>query len=90
MSRDQIAAIEAVAVFIGGAKDRLGRPDPAANDAMREARQTIQRLAIFYGVGGGHATYLDQCAALLRAVAAGVSGPDAQTFREHTPTERKP
>jgi hypothetical protein len=66
---DLPAAAEAVAAFIGGAKDRLGRPDPAANDQMREARQTIQQLATAYGVQAGHATVLDQCAALLRAAA---------------------
>lgn len=75
MTHDQIAAIEAVAAFIGGAKDRLGRPDAAANDTMREARQQVLALAHKFGVAGGHATYLDQCAALLRAAAA-APGPE--------------
>jgi len=60
-------AADAVAAFIGGAKDRLGRPDPSANDAMREARARVLLLATKHGVQGGHHTYLDQCAALLNA-----------------------
>lgn len=74
MTHDQIAAVEAVAAFIGGAKDRLGRPDAAANDTMREARQRVLALAQKFGVAGGHTTCLDQCAALLRAAAA--PGPE--------------
>lgn len=68
MNSEQVAAIAAVATFIGGAKDRLGRPDPAASDTMRRARQEVRDLATKYGVAGGHATHLDQCAALLRAI----------------------
>ena len=69
MSDDAKAAVLAVANFIGGRTDRLGRPDPSADDAMRAAREEIRRLAMAHGVGGGHASYLAQCAALLRAVA---------------------
>ena len=62
--------IAAVALFIGGDKDRLGRPDPAANEAMRTARARVQELAVRFGVAGGHRTYLDQCAGVLRATVA--------------------
>lgn len=67
-------AAEAVAAFIGGAKDRLGRPDPAANEEMRAARERIRELAVRYGVAAGHHTYIDQCAAVLRAAIAKATG----------------
>jgi hypothetical protein len=74
-SRDELlSATAAVAAFIGGAKDRLGRPDPAANDAMRAARDQVRALAERYGVQGGHQTYLDQCAALLNAAISAATG----------------
>jgi hypothetical protein len=66
---DLLAATVEVAIFIGGAKDRLGRPD-VVSDEMRAARARILELATRYGVQGGHHTYLDQCAALLNAVVA--------------------
>lgn len=81
MTQDQIAAITAIATFIGGPKDRLGRLDVAANDTMREARQTILRLATNYGVQGGHATYLDQCSALLRALLKEAGEPDTAALK---------
>ena len=62
--------LDATANFLGGAKDRLGRPDPSASDDMRQARERIRELALRYGVAGGHHTYIDQCAALLNAAAA--------------------
>jgi phosphosulfolactate phosphohydrolase-like enzyme len=71
---DLLAASIAVAQFIGGAKDRLGRPDPAGDEATRKAREQVRALAERYTVQGGHHTYLDQCAALLRAVIARATG----------------
>lgn len=66
--QDELAAAAlAVARFIGGSKDRLGRPDPDASEEMREARERVRTLARQFGVQGGHETYLDQCAAVLRA-----------------------
>jgi hypothetical protein len=74
-AHDELVAVTAaVACFIGGAKDRVGRPDPAADDVMRNAREQVRVLAERYGVQGGHATYLDQCAALLRAAIAKATG----------------
>jgi hypothetical protein len=66
---DLLEAATAVARFIGGPKDRLGRPDPAASSDARAARERVRELAAKHGVAGGHHTYLDQCAALLNAVA---------------------
>jgi hypothetical protein len=74
---DVFAAADAVAEFIGGAKDRLGRPDPAANDDMRAARERVRELAVKYRVTGQDRhtfTYLDQCAAVLRAAIAKATG----------------
>lgn len=72
---DLLEAAAAVAAFIGGVKDRLGRPDPCGSDAMRAARQQVLELATRYGVQGGHHTYIDQCAALLNAVVAKATQP---------------
>jgi hypothetical protein len=66
--------LDVVSLFLGGAKDRLGRPDPAASDSMRQARDRIRELAVRYGVAGGHHTYIDQCAALMRAAIAKATG----------------
>lgn len=66
----------AIAAFLGGAKDRLGRPDAAANDEMRAAREAIRAAAVRHGVAGGHHTYIDQCAAVLTAIA--IKPGDAQ------------
>lgn len=72
LNGDLQTALDSVARFIGGAKDRFGRPDPAANNDMRSAREEVRALASRYGVAGGHDTYLDQCTALLRAVSAAI------------------
>lgn len=61
-------AAQAVADFIGGDKDRFGRPDAVATVEMREARERVRLLAVKHGVAGGRKTFLDQCAALLNAV----------------------
>lgn len=71
---DLLEASAAVAAFIGGPKDRFGRPEPTANDDMRAARERIREMAVQHGVAGGHHTYLDQCAALLNAVVAKATG----------------
>lgn len=72
-----LEAAAAVAAFIGGPKDRLGRPDVGASDSMRAARAKVLELVTRYGVQGGHSTYLDQCAALLDIVVAKATGASA-------------
>lgn len=57
-----------IADFLGSPKDRFGRVD-LSNDQAREARERIRQLALHYKLGGSE-TYLDQCAAVLRAAAS--------------------
>jgi hypothetical protein len=68
-----VAAMEAVSRFLSGAKDRLGRPDPAGDAETREAREQVRALAVKYGVPGQH-TYIDQCGAVLLAAIAKATG----------------
>lgn len=71
---DLLEATQAVADFIGGGKDRFGRPDPVATQEMREARERVRLLAVKHGVAGNHHTFLDQCAALLKAAIKAAKG----------------
>ena len=72
-----VSVMDAIARYIGGPKDRFGRPDQNANDDMRKARADILALARFYGYAGNHATVLDQAAAVLRAAIAKATGSAA-------------